>query len=283
MALKATYEIRCSCGATFASDIFEYVFSEHDPELKDSILSGEFNLVTCPSCDQSIPVENRFLYRDEKNKLWVWVCKREEEPQRDALTEELTGKNASMEFHFLEDRESYREFLVFGREGLLELLLKEDPVLKRREGRKLKTNPAHRLILEGSEELGYLFLRGEKARVSIPFRFSEAHQHLVQGPEGKKKWLQYYAQGINIHNPYSTFLDGRLRLRWNRIRKKEPQNAAKNEYDDFAESWAGYKIDAKWFTARYPERSGLLAEMKKRKISRRVRSLDARQFHRESA
>jgi hypothetical protein len=283
MALKATYKIRCSCGTTFTADICEYVFSEHDPELKDSILSGEFNLVTCPSCDQNIPVESRFLYRDEKNKLWVWVCKREEEPQRDALAEELIEKNASMKFHFLEDRESYRKFLVFGREGLLELLLKEDPVLKRREGRKLKANPAHRLILERNEEPGYLFLRGEKIRISLPLRFTEAHQNLVTGPEGRKRWLQYYAQGLNVHNPYSSFLDRRLRLKWGRIREKEHRSDADNEFDDFAQSWAGARIDRKRIKARYPERSGFLEEMRKRNISRRVRSLDARLIPRESA
>ena len=281
--MKAAYEIRCSCGATFTGDIFEYVFSEHDPELKDSILSGEFNLITCSSCDRSIPVENRFLYRDEKNKLWVWVCKREEEPQRDALAEELIEKNDSMKFHFLEDRESYRKFLVFGREGLLELLLKEDPVLKRREGRKLKTNPAHRLILERNEEPGYLFLRGEKIRISLPLRFTEAHQNLVNGPAGKKRWLQYYAQGVNVHNPYSSFLDRRLRLKWNGIRENDPRGDADNEFDDFAQSWACYKIDRKRFKARYPERAGFLQELGKRNISRRVRSLDARLIPRESA
>ena len=283
MALKATYEIRCICNTTFTGDIFEYVFAEHDPELKDAILSGEFNLVTCPSCDRTIPVENRFLYRDEKNKLWVWVCKREEEPQRDALAEELIAKDASMKFHFLEDRETYRNFLVFGREGLLELLLKEDPALKGKEGKKLKINPAHRLILEGKEKPGYLFLRGEKIRISLPLRFSEAHQDLVNGPEGKKRWLQYYAQGLNVHNPYSSFLDKRLRLKWNRIRKKEPLGDAGNEFDDFAESWAGDKIDGKRFKARYPERRGYLDELRKRNISRRVRSLDPRLIPRESA
>ncbi|MBK5094689.1 MAG: hypothetical protein JJE32_03320 [Deltaproteobacteria bacterium] len=283
MALKATYEIRCSCNTTFTGDVFEYVFSEHDPELKDSILSGDFNLVTCPSCDRRIPVENRFLYRDEKNKLWVWVCKREEEPQRDAPAEELIEKNASMEFHFLEDRESYRKFLVFGRGGLLELLLKEDPALKRKEGRKLKTNPAHRLILEGNEEPGYLFLRGEKIRISLPLRFSEAHQKRVNGPEGKKRWLQYYAQGLNVHNPYSSFLDRRLQLKWNRIREKELLGDAGNEFDDFAESWAGYRIDRKQIKARYPERRGFFEELRKRNISRRVRSFDARLIPRESA
>jgi hypothetical protein len=283
MALKTTYEIRCSCGKKFTGDIYEYVFAEYDPELKDMILSGEFNRIPCPSCDQRLHIENTFLYRDEKNKLWVWVCKKEEEPRRDELAEDLIEKNTSMEFHYLEDRESYKKFLVFGREGLLELLLKEDPALKRREGRRLKTNPALRLVLKGNKEPGYLFLRGEKIRISLPLRFSEAHQNLVNGPEGKMRWLQYYAQGLNVHNPYSSFLDRRLRLKWNRIREKEPLSEADNEFDDFAESWAGYRIDSKRIKARYPERRGFLEELRKRNISRRVRSLDTRLIPRESA
>lgn len=283
MALKATYEIRCGCGTTFAGDIWEYVFVEHDPELKDSILSGEFNRLPCPSCGRGLYLGNRFLYRDEKNKLWVWVCKKEEEPQRDALAEELIVKNGPMEFHFLEDMGSYRKFLVFGREGLLELLLKEDPALKRREGKRLKTNPAHRLILEGNEDPGYLILSGATVRVSLQLKFSEAHRNLVKGPEEKKRWLQYYAQGLNVHNPYSSFLGRRLQLEWSRIREKEPMSDADNEFDNFAESWAGYRIDRKRFKTRYPERSRFFEAVRKINIYRRVRSLDAQRIPQESA
>lgn len=282
MALRATYEIRCGCGTTFAGDICEYVFAEHDPELKDSILSGEFNRMACPSCARGLHVENRFLYRDERNKLWVWVCKREEEARRDVLAGELIEKNASLEFHFLEDRESYRKFLVFGREGLLELLLKEDRTLKRKEARSLKTNPAHRLILEGKEDAGYLFLSGDKIRISLPLKFSEAHRKQVKGLEGKKRWLRYYSQGLNVHNPYSSFLTRKLRLKWNRIREKEPPGGAANEFDDFAESWAGYRMDRKRFKARYPERRLFFDALRTVSIPRRVRSLDARLIPRES-
>jgi len=284
MALKAAYEIRCGCGATFAGDIYEYVFSEHDPELKESILSGDFHRIRCPSCDRTLDVESRFLYRDEKNKLWVWVCKRGEESQRDALAEELIGKNASfMEFHFLDEAEDYRTFLVFGRDGLLELLLKEDQALKRREGRSLKKNPALRLIMEEERVPGFLFLSGEKIRISIPLRLSEAPEHLFNGPGEKKRWLRYYSEGLNIHNRYSSFLDGRLRGKWNRTREKEPRNGSGNEFDDFAESWAAYRRDGKRFAARYPGRRKFFDGLKKMNISRTLRTIDARRIPRESA
>ena len=158
MALKAAYDIRCSCGATFTGDVYEYVFAEYDPELKDAILSGEFNRVRCPSCGQGLPVENRYLYRDEKNRLWVWVCNKEDEPKREKLAKELIEKNARLECHFLDGMESYRKLLVFGREDLIGLLLKEDPDLQKSEKKDLKRNPAFRWIRAENEDPGFINL-----------------------------------------------------------------------------------------------------------------------------
>jgi hypothetical protein len=274
MALKATYDIRCSCGAAFAADVYEYVFAEYDPDLKDAILSGGFNRIPCPACGQGVPVENRFLYRDEKTRLWVWVCKKGEEPTRDELAKELIEKNTFIEGHFLDGMDDYRKFLVFGRDGLIELLLKEDAELKRKEGRSLKKNPALRWVMEGDRDPGYLFLRGEKINISIPLKISDAHGNLSAGPEGKKRLLKHYSQGLNIHNPYSSFLNKGFRSKWDRIRELEPSGDSKNEFDDFADSWAHWKIDAKGFKTRFPKRRAFFDGLKKVKISRRLRTLN---------
>ena len=82
MAYRAGYEVLCSCGERFTAQLCEYIFTEYDTELKDALLAGELNLVACPSCKEIFPAENRLLYRDEKNKLWVWMCRKEEEPLR---------------------------------------------------------------------------------------------------------------------------------------------------------------------------------------------------------
>ena len=276
MALKATYEIRCDCGKTFTGDVYEYVFAEHDPELADSILSGEFNRVSCPACGRGLPIENRFLYREEKNKLWIWVCRRNEEPRRDELAEELIERNAVIEGHFLDDEEDYRKFLVFGREGLIGLLLKEDQALKRREGRSLKKNQALRWIMEGNEDPGSLFLRGEKIRIALPLRISEARRKMFAGSGERRRWLEYYSQGVNIHNPCSSFLGERARLKWNGIREQEPFTDTGNEFADFAESWAGYRTEIRRFSARYPKRCAFFDEVRKTKIARKVRSISPR-------
>ena len=282
MALKAAYDIRCSCGAGFTGDVCEYVFAEHDPEMKDAILSGEFNRVPCPSCGQRLSVENRFLYRDEKNRLWVWVCGKEEESRKDALTEGRIEKSAFLDWHFLEDMDDYRKFLVFGRDGLLELLLKEDPDLQKSEKNDLKRNPAFRWIRAENEEPGVIIFTGRKIRASMPLRFPESRGTRLTSREEKIRWLKHYAQGLNVHNPYSSFLDKRLISKWNRIREKEPLDGVDNGFADFAESWACMKIDAKRFSARYPERRGFFDGLGKRNISRKLLSLDPGRGSRKS-
>ena len=282
MALKAAYDIRCSCGTTFTGDVYEYVFAEYDPELKDAILSGEFNRVPCPSCGQGLPVENRYLYRDEKNRLWVWVCNKEDEPKREELAKELIERNARLECHFLDGMESYRKLLVFGREDLIGLLLKEDPDLQKSEKKELKKNPALWWIQAENEEPGVIIFTGRKIRASMPLRFPGSHGILLTSREEKTRWLKHYAQGLNVHNPYSSFLDKRLTSKWNRIREKEPLDGVDNGFTDFAESWACRKIDAKRFSARYPERRAFFDGLGKRNVSRTLRSLDPRRISRES-
>jgi len=189
-----------------------------------------------------------------------------------------TGKRTYLEGHFLDDQEEYRKFLVFGREGLIELLLKEDKALKRTEGKLFKKNPAIQLIIGNKKNPGYLFLNGNKIKISLPLRLSHSYKDLLKTPTGKEKWLKSYSQGINIHNPYSSFLPYGLRLRWNKIREREPIKNLKNEineFDDFAESWASYKIDVKKFKASYPERYEFLKNLKKIHISRKIISYKA--------
>ncbi len=271
--MKAAYEIRCSCGAAFTGDVFEYVLAEHDPELKDAILSGEFNRVFCPSCGHGLPVESRYLYRDEKNRLCVWVCGKEDEPKREELATELIEKSDRVEFHFLDGEDPGRKFLVFGREGLIELLLKEDPGLKKGEAASLRRNPAVRLVMEDGDGAGFLLLSGRKIRVAIPLRLPGGRIGRAGGPEAREKWLRHYSRGLNLHNPYSSFLGRRMRSKWERIRAEEPLGKPVDEFDDFAGSWAYRHVDAKGFKNRYPGRRGFFDALGKMNVTRKVRSL----------
>ncbi|MGE5246837.1 MAG: CpXC domain-containing protein [Verrucomicrobiota bacterium] len=274
MALKATYDIRCSCGAAFSADVYEYVFAEHDPELKDAILSGDFNRVPCPACGQLLAVESQYLYRDETNRLWVWVCAKGEEAKKDGVDVEGIEKKTLMDFHFLDHQEAYRKHVVFGRDGLLELLWSEDPALGKAERKALKENAAYWAAVAGNGEPAFLLLSGRRIRLSLPLRCPEAPAPGLKTREGKGRWLRAYAQGLNLHNRYSSFLDARSRARWSRIREKEPMGGTGDEFADFAESWARLKLDARAFSARCPQRRAFLEGLKGLKVSRKLRCLD---------
>jgi hypothetical protein len=273
MAFKATYEIKCSCGNKFTGDFYEYIFTEYDQELKDALLTGELNWTTCPSCGERLHVENRFLYRDERNKLWVWVCKRGEEPKRDELFELLMEKNLHFKDHHLDNKEDYKKYLVFGRDSLVELLLKKDRELKRREGRRLKQNSAIRLLVGDGNKPGLLFLKGEKVRIAIPLELPEDHEILHQDSAAKRRWLRFYSQGLNIHNPYSSFLSVKLGAGWNRLMENKGLKGPGNEYEAFARSWADFKTDVRKFTADNPEIRRFFDEVEKIDITRKVRSM----------
>jgi len=127
MALKVPYEITCACGETFTDDLFEYVFTEYDPEVKDILIQGGFNRVECPACHKQFYGENRFIYRDEANKLWVWVCKRSDQ-MIDSEEERLAIEEARfIENHSLTDVSLYKKYTVYGIEELLFLLHVQDP------------------------------------------------------------------------------------------------------------------------------------------------------------
>jgi len=270
MALKIPYQITCSCGKRFKESICEYVFTEYDEELKNALLSGEFNIVICPSCETAIHIENRFLYRDEKNLLWVWVCKKGEESKKERIEKVLFAKNPPIEAHFLDHQTEYKRFLVFGREGLIELLLREDRALKRKEEKHLKENPAVLFLTGNRSEPGYLFLCGEKIKVSLPLSFPRFQDDPVSSKDRGEKWLKLYAEGVNIHNRFSSLLPYNMKKKWQKIREKEPIEEFHDEYDDFAESYTGYRMKNKGLKEEYPERYHFFGLLKKASLPRKV-------------
>ena len=107
------------------------------------------------------------------------------EGHRTRLAKELIEKNARLECHFLDGMESYRKLLVFGREDLIGLLLKEDPDLQKSEKKDLKRNPAFRWIRAENEDPGFIIFTGNKIRVSMPLRFPEVRGTVLSSREEK--------------------------------------------------------------------------------------------------
>jgi len=273
MAYRAGYEILCSCGEKFHADLCEYIFTEYDPELRDALLGGELNMVACPACGEIFPAENRLLYRDEKNKLWVWMCRKEEEPRREELAVELLEGNLHFKDHFLDNKDHYRKHLVFGRNALIALLLRNDRELRKKEGPRLRKNPGFRMIMKDAAG-GLLFLIGDKVRVALPLTLPSGVRSELSGAEERTVWFELYSRGLNIHNPFSSFLSSSMKAAWRRILKREPMDETMNEWEAFARSWAGHEKDPLGFEKRFPLRARFFEDVEKVKVTREIHPFD---------
>jgi len=273
MALKTEYKIRCGCKASFKTPVYEYILADFNPELRDAILSGDFNVVMCPSCGRVLSIEVPYLYRDEKNRLFIWVCSQKDKSRRKKLEKELLEKKSNLECHFLDGVDPGKEMLIFGREELVSLLLATDPELKKREGKHLLKNFAARLIPPDKNAPGCLALRGDKVRVAVPLAFPPGDDPALKGNEAREKWLKNYCMGVNIHNPYSSLLNPGMKKKWDKARLSEPLRNAGDEFEDFACSWARFKTDPKGFRESFPERRRFFDSLKGMEIPRKVRSL----------
>jgi hypothetical protein len=71
--LGSQTDVTCACGHTFAAWIWQSANVTRTPELKQAILEGNMNVVTCPECGARFHVEARFLYHDMTHQEWIWV------------------------------------------------------------------------------------------------------------------------------------------------------------------------------------------------------------------
>ncbi len=149
MSTKGAFRVECPhCGESFDADFWTVVRGDRDQEVKELILSGEFDLLMCPKCEEMFQHEEPFLYiepgRDllafvmpetylEKKDEWVERMKKDYEPLRASFS---AGQGLSGEPLYLfglaplsalleadRDREEETEVLEFmAREAGLQLL-----------------------------------------------------------------------------------------------------------------------------------------------------------------
>ena len=73
MSILSTCEIKCSCDEVFESELWKAVSISDDPDLKNLVLSGQFNVVECPKCHKMFYWEHFFVYQDIKNEFVAYV------------------------------------------------------------------------------------------------------------------------------------------------------------------------------------------------------------------
>lgn len=126
MSLSSQEEIRCPCGEIFEADIWNSINAVEDPELKDAMINGEINIVSCPKCGQIFYAEHFVLYHDTEKELLAFVYPTsfvsDEEHWRKKMEEDF--KKATIEI-MPEGMITYKPILFFGLDRLIELIRDE--------------------------------------------------------------------------------------------------------------------------------------------------------------
>jgi hypothetical protein len=80
---KESTQVVCPAGHQFEATVYRSANVTKAPGLRDEILSGRFNLITCPVCAAESYADVPFLYHDMGTALRVWVY-----PERDRAGED---------------------------------------------------------------------------------------------------------------------------------------------------------------------------------------------------
>ncbi len=74
MSVYYTAHVDCpSCGTNNPADIFNSVNADRRPDLRQQILDGSFQVVTCSSCGTAFRFDPEFNYLDQARGQWIAV------------------------------------------------------------------------------------------------------------------------------------------------------------------------------------------------------------------
>ena len=81
-------EIQCLCGAYFEATLYTSVNVQLNPVLKEELLDGRLNLVTCSECGREQHVEIPLLYHDMERRIAIQVFPEERKDQAAEIVKE---------------------------------------------------------------------------------------------------------------------------------------------------------------------------------------------------
>lgn len=127
MSILSTCEIKCSCDEVFESELWKAVSISDDPDLKNLVLSGQFNVVECPKCHKMFYWEHFFVYQDIANEFVAYVYPKSYEKDaafyRQKMLKEFKEVASTMKQEIDID---FEPVLFFGIEDLISAINSED-------------------------------------------------------------------------------------------------------------------------------------------------------------
>ena len=121
MSLTKLREIQCDCGEMFTAEIYGSINIGQNPELKELLLAGELNVVSCNKCGNIIFVEDFLLYLDLKQEIIAFVYPLELKKQKETY-EQSMAENFRIVQKDMNKKFDYKPMLLFGLEELIEIL-----------------------------------------------------------------------------------------------------------------------------------------------------------------
>jgi len=126
-SIKGESTVECPNGCeSFDAEYWTLIRGDQDAELKESLLGGELNLISCPTCGEIFYHDKDFIYFDPPKQILAFVSPKtakenfEEKKQKMKKDFEFLRKNlAEMDI-------TYDPFYLFGIEELKALLDYED-------------------------------------------------------------------------------------------------------------------------------------------------------------
>jgi len=127
MSISSPEEIKCGCGETFEAELWSSINAVVSPELRETLVSGEINVVVCPKCRQLFYVEHFLIYHDSPNELLAFVFPTSFEDQAKLCLEKMKS-DFELAMNGVPDpeRPCYEPLLVFGLDALVDMLKAED-------------------------------------------------------------------------------------------------------------------------------------------------------------
>lgn len=121
-------DLECeNCGEEFRGTVWVAVHAGQDPELKELLLGGELNLVSCPSCAHVAFQERFLIYQDPAAELVAYVYPEIQKPYEAELRKAMRqGFDEAQAMMPEKQKLDYEPLLIFGLESLIEMLHEEE-------------------------------------------------------------------------------------------------------------------------------------------------------------
>ncbi|MDR1684255.1 MAG: CpXC domain-containing protein [Elusimicrobiota bacterium] len=182
-----------NCGENFDAEFWSLVRGDADAELKDSLLGGELNLISCPACGAFFYHDRNIIYFDPPNELLAFVSPGGDKKDFEAVKAKMKRDFKTLKENLASMNISYEPFYLAGLEELKAMLDYEAAAAAQSE-----------VIAALSAQLGFKLaaLRRAGARVSgYPFYLP------VDGGAYTREGLIKAAQAVLKQNPALNMLE----------------------------------------------------------------------------